>query len=642
MAAAPPAAAYCRPRGPSGTLVYDRAEMIDTPRPGGTPLPEDPPVPDIVLYSRPACGLCDETRHILEALLADAPHPGSRPPGSRARHRRPIPPGSAPTSPRSRSSSSPDAAWSSRRAPPSSEPCCTTSWTPREPRCPGSDLTLARRARRRGGQFPLAVRPAARARVPRTADRHRGRRRGTRRPAVALAGRPTRRSRTWPASGRCSRSSGSPRPSPPARSSISSPAPRHRWLRARVHGAQPGGHHPDPALERTWRPLDAGASSSLATATGTMASLGGSSEAPVGDRLGVGLVSHRGGWLASFGLGAIFAIGWTPCIGIILGRHPDARDHVGHERSRARSCSSPTPSAWACRSSRSPSCTTAPRRSRGRWSATGARCRSSAGCSSGYRPRDALRLALAAAALLQLQHGVGLSERTPTRLHASSVTRGTASSGRSAAASSWRPSSSRSWWPSLVGVTTPLGTTGAPPAPDPQADRVPHRPGAPGPQAGRPRARVLGDPPPTARPSSSTDLDGKPVRLADLRGKAVWVNFWATLVPALPAGAAGPARALGALQGRRARGPRGGVQETSPADVQAFADKYQLATRRVRHLGRHLPPVQGLRLADPGLHRPRRDHPRRRLRAADRGPGRTARSQPSCRHRPPAPPLAED
>jgi cytochrome c-type biogenesis protein len=38
-----------------------------------------------------------------------------------------------------------------------------------------------------------------------------------------------------------------------------------------------------------------------------------------GERLGGRLVSSRGGWLASFGLGAIFAVGWTPCIGVILG-----------------------------------------------------------------------------------------------------------------------------------------------------------------------------------------------------------------------------------------------------------------------------------------------------------------------------------
>lgn len=80
-----------------------------------------------------------------------------------------------------------------------------------------------------------------------------------------------------------------------------------------------------PVLEREWRPLDAGASASLATATGTVAlstpgsGAGGSGGSSFGDRLGARTVDPRGGWLASFGLGAIFAIGWSPCIGIILG-----------------------------------------------------------------------------------------------------------------------------------------------------------------------------------------------------------------------------------------------------------------------------------------------------------------------------------
>jgi len=72
-----------------------------------------------------------------------------------------------------------------------------------------------------------------------------------------------------------------------------------------------------PALDRTWRPLQAGAAGSLAAATGSVAL--GSGTDSLGDRLGGRLVTARGGWLASFGLGAIFAIGWTPCIGIILG-----------------------------------------------------------------------------------------------------------------------------------------------------------------------------------------------------------------------------------------------------------------------------------------------------------------------------------
>ena len=84
-----------------------------------------------------------------------------------------------------------------------------------------------------------------------------------------------------------------------------------------------------PALDRTFRPLEAGAAASVASATGTvaLAAPGGSGGAGVGggtgarfaDRLGGRIVGVRGGWVASFGLGAIFAIGWTPCVGVILG-----------------------------------------------------------------------------------------------------------------------------------------------------------------------------------------------------------------------------------------------------------------------------------------------------------------------------------
>lgn len=129
----------------------------------------------------------------------------------------------------------------------------------------------------------------------------------------------------------------------------------------------------------------------------------------------------------------------------------------------------------------------------------------------------------------------------------------------------------------LVGVTTPLGNTA----------------NGPGTVNPRPTAFILSSPPPVGlkvgatAPEFSvpladgttyqlTDLDGKPIRLADLRGKAVWVNFWTTWCP--PCQSEVPIlRDLAERYRDRGLVLVGiSVQETSPADVKAYADRYEL------------------------------------------------------------------
>ena len=137
-----------------------------------------------------------------------------------------------------------------------------------------------------------------------------------------------------------------------------------------------------PILERTWRPLDAGASASLATMTGGMAlAPAGWRRRWVGDRSAAGSSAGGPGSAPRSRSGAIFAIGWTPCIGVILGGDPDAGRRRPTAGSRARCCWSATRWASGSRSSSSPRSTTARSGCSGSSSATAGSCRWSAGCS---------------------------------------------------------------------------------------------------------------------------------------------------------------------------------------------------------------------------------------------------------------------
>jgi peroxiredoxin len=131
----------------------------------------------------------------------------------------------------------------------------------------------------------------------------------------------------------------------------------------------------------------------------------------------------------------------------------------------------------------------------------------------------------------------------------------------------------------LVVVTTPLGSAMPIGPGDPRATQYVLDPNArigvrPGDLA--PELEVLR---PDGTTFQLTDLDGQPVRLADLRGKAVWINFWATWCP--PCQAETPVLRDVAERYR----DRGlvvigiSVQESTAGNVAAYVAKYQLGYR---------------------------------------------------------------
>lgn len=129
----------------------------------------------------------------------------------------------------------------------------------------------------------------------------------------------------------------------------------------------------------------------------------------------------------------------------------------------------------------------------------------------------------------------------------------------------------------LVAITTPLGNTaGGPGTVDPRATQYIIGPApAVGLQPGQvaPEFTIARDDGTTFQ---LTDLDGAPIRLADLRGRAVWINFWASWCP--PCQQETPIiRNLAERYEEHGLTVVGiAVQETSPADIRAYAERYEL------------------------------------------------------------------
>jgi peroxiredoxin len=127
----------------------------------------------------------------------------------------------------------------------------------------------------------------------------------------------------------------------------------------------------------------------------------------------------------------------------------------------------------------------------------------------------------------------------------------------------------------LVAVNTPLGSASGSGPPDPRA--------TPFLIAGATEGLHPGEVAPdftTTRSDGSTfrltDLDGRPISLASLKGKAVWLDFWASWCPPCQAEMPVLRRIDAEYRDRGLAIVAVSVQESSVDDVRAYAQRYDL------------------------------------------------------------------